>query len=168
MSTSLTAILRSSICSTSKPNSEASPLAARRRTRDIAGSAGTRTSTGPARRIAGDWTSVTRLLHRELARRPGDLQQAPHLRAGAAQGQRVAALLGAPGGVEQGPQAGRVDEAHPGQIEHDCALLLLFEQGLAQDRSGGHVDVAIDLEHAGPIRVDLEPLRGELRHFAPL
>src|SRR3954466_4011863 len=95
-STSLTAILMSSISSTEYPAIAATPLAVSRSTRERVGSGGSRTTTGPSTVV-----SFTAALDQEVLGGAGDLQQATHFRAESAQRDLLAAVTGPAAGAEQ-------------------------------------------------------------------
>ena len=95
-SSSLTAILMSSISSTEYPAMAATPLAVRRKTRESEGSGGSRTTTGPSTVV-----SCTTALDREVLSGAGDLQEPTHFRADSLQRHLFPAVAGSAAGAQQ-------------------------------------------------------------------
>src|SRR3954454_4243914 len=137
-STSLTAILMSSISSTEYPAMAATPLAVSRSTRDSVGSGGSRTTTGPSTVV-----SFTTALDREVLGGAGDLQQATHFGAYSLQRDARAAVVRAAAGAEQASQSRGVDEDDIGQIDHDRSGTLAIQDRGFQNGAAGDIDVAV-------------------------
>src|SRR4249919_1866306 len=106
---------------------------------------------------------------RERGAQAGDLEDLARRGLEAPQLDAATTLAGPFQGPDEHPEAGRVDEVHPGEVDDDLAAALLDEpvELVPQRRCRGHVDLALDDHRRRPrVVADRDPkvlARGQVR-----